>query len=122
MMPSLSGSNGTPLRQIPTPFIFVYLCIPFTFASNLVSLFLFQLYYQVAQMTHILESWLKGVVEEADKERTLKEVSKSTFWEKDADLAASERSFVEIERARAAIKKRVADLVGKLGDVEEKLA
>ena len=60
-------------------FIFVYLCVPFIFASNLVSLFLFQLYYQAAQMTHILESRLKGVVEEANKERTLKEVFESTF-------------------------------------------
>ena len=40
-------------------------------------------------MTYILEGRLKGVVEEANKERASKEVSKSTLWEQTNDLVAA---------------------------------
>lgn len=73
-------------------------------------------------MTHILEGQLKGAVEEADKERALKEVSESTLREQVADLAIAKRRSMEAERARAAADKRVADLEGKLGDAKVKLA
>lgn len=73
-------------------------------------------------MTYILEGQLKGVVEEADKERALKEVSKSTLREQVADLAATKRRSMEAERACAATDKRVVELEGKLGDAKVKLA
>ena len=61
-------------------------------------------------------------MEEVDKERTFKEVSESTLWEQSTYLAASKRRSIETERARVATEKRVADLKGKLGYAEEKLA
>ena len=72
-------------------------------------------------MTYILKGRLKGAVEEADKEKALKEVFESTFQEQIAELVTAKRRFVEVERARVATKKRVADLEGKLGEVEVKL-
>ena len=72
-------------------------------------------------MTHILEGQHKGAMEEADKEKALKEVSESTFREQTAELAIAKRQSVEVERAHVATKKRVADLEGQLGEVEVKL-
>ena len=73
-------------------------------------------------MTHLLEGRLKGIVEEADKERYLKEVSKSNLREQATKLAATERRSTEVEKACVATEKRVADLEGKLDDAEVKLA
>lgn len=41
-------------------------------------------------MTHMLEDWLEGAMEEAKKERALKEVSESTLRDQAAELAATE--------------------------------
>lgn len=73
-------------------------------------------------MTHMLEGRLKGVVEEAKKERDLKEVSEANLRELGATLAASKRRAEEAERAYAAVEKRPADLEGKLGKAEVWLA
>nr|POF20743.1 hypothetical protein CFP56_65271 [Quercus suber] len=73
-------------------------------------------------MTYILEGRLKGAVEEANKERALKEVSKSTLREQIVDLVAAERRFIKAGRAYAAVEKRVAYLEGKLGEAKVKLA
>ena len=51
-------------------------------------------------------------MEEANKERASKEVSKSTLWEQTNNLATAERRFVEAERARVVVEKRVAYLEG----------
>ena len=72
-------------------------------------------------MTYILKGRLKGAVEEADKEKALKEVFESTFQEQIAELVTAKQRSVEVERACVATKKRVADLESKLGEVEVKL-
>lgn len=61
-------------------------------------------------MTHMPEGRLKGAVEEAEKVRALKEVSKANLREQGAALATFERRAEEAKRAYAAIKKRAADL------------
>ena len=106
---------------------FIYLFILFIFPFDLTSPLLSLLSYQATQITHILEGRLKGAVKEADKERVLKEVSESTLQEQTtdlatADLAATERRSIEAKRARVTAEKRVANLEGKLGEVEVKLA
>ena len=97
------------------PLFKIYLCILFIFASELTSLLLSQLPYQATQMTYILEGRLRGAVEEADKERALKEVSKSNLQELTAKLANVERRSVEAERACVVIEKRMVEFEGKLG-------
>lgn len=73
-------------------------------------------------MTHMLEGQLKGAVEEAEKVRALQEVSEANLQKLGAALAAFERRVGEAKRAYAAIKKRAADLEGKLGKAEVRLA
>ena len=73
-------------------------------------------------MTHMLEGQLKGAVEEAEKERALKEVFKAIRQDQVTALRAAERRAMEAKRAYVAIEKRAADLEGKLGDAEVKLA
>lgn len=65
---------------------------------------------------------LKGAMEEAEKERALKEVSEFTLRDQAAELAAAERRSAEAEQACVAAKKRAANLEGKLGDAEVRLA
>ena len=70
----------------------------------------------------MLEERLKSTVEEAEKERALKEVSEANLWDKGAALEASERRIVEAEKACTVAKKGAADLKGKLGEAEIRLA
>ena len=73
-------------------------------------------------MTHMLEGWLKGAKEKAEKENAFKEVSEATLWDQIAALATIERRIMEAKRACVAAKKRMAELEGKLADVKVKLA
>ena len=51
-------------------------------------------------MTHVVEGWLKGVMEKADKEKALKKVAESTLNEKILKLAITEWRATLAERAR----------------------
>ena len=51
----------------------------------------FLLFSQAAQMTHVVEGRLKGVMEEADKEKVLKQVTKASLNEKTLELNVVER-------------------------------
>ena len=64
---------------------------------------------------------LKGAVEEAEKERALKEVSEATLRDQVTTLTVAKKRAAKAEKARAATKKRAADLEGKLGDAKVKL-
>nr|POF00389.1 hypothetical protein CFP56_75797 [Quercus suber] len=52
-----------------------------------------------AQMTHMLEGQLKGAVEEAEKERALKEVFEATLWDQVTALATAKRRATEAKRS-----------------------
>lgn len=55
-------------------------------------------------MTHILKGWLKVVVEEMNKEKALKQVSKSTLNDKALELASMDQKAMATKRARDSIK------------------
>ena len=73
-------------------------------------------------MTHILEGRLKVVVEEANKEKALKQVSKSILQKKVLELALMELKVAAVEKARDSAEWKVGVLEGKLGDFDSKLA
>ena len=73
-------------------------------------------------MTHILEGWLEVAVEEANKEKALKQVSKSTIQKKVLELALMELKDAGVEKARDSAERKVGVLEGKLGDFDSKLA
>ena len=73
-------------------------------------------------MTHMLEGQLRSAVEEADKERALKEVSEATLRDQTVALSTDERKATKARKARAAVDKRVAELERKLVNIWVKLA
>ena len=73
-------------------------------------------------MTHILEGRLKVVVEEANKEKALKQVFKSILQKKVLELALMELKAAAVEKARDSTERKVRVLEGKLGDFDSKLA
>ena len=58
------------------------------------------LLFQAAQLAHVLERWLKVVMEEAGKEKALKQVAESSLSEKVIELATVEQRAASTERAR----------------------
>ena len=56
------------------------------------------LLFQATQLTHVVEGWLKGVMEEADKEKALKQVVEATLNEKVLELATTDRRAISVER------------------------
>ena len=58
------------------------------------------LLFQAAQFAHVLERWLKVVMEEAGKEQALKQVAESSLSEKVIELATVEQRAASTERAR----------------------
>lgn len=61
-------------------------------------------------MTHVVEGWLKGVMEEADKEKVLKQIAEMSLNEKTLELNVVERRAVTTERARELAKQKAEDL------------
>ena len=68
-----------------------------------------------------MEGQLKGMMEEANKEKVLKQVAKATLNEKTLELNSVERWAITAERARELAEQKVKDLQGKLGEAEVKL-
>ena len=82
----------------------------------------FQLFWQAAQLAHMMEDRLKTLAEEAEKEKVLMEVAKATIREKGAALEAIEGRARESEGARTLAEQRAVDLEAKLGKIELRLA
>ena len=61
-------------------------------------------------MTHVVEGWLKGVMEKADKEKALKKVAESTLNEKILKLAITEWRATLAERARELVDQKMEAL------------
>ena len=72
-------------------------------------------------MTLVVEGRLKGIIEEADKEKALKQVVEANLNEKTLELNAMEWRATIVERARELAKQRAEGLQGKLGEAEIKL-
>ena len=80
------------------------------------------LFYQAAQLTHVLDGRLKELSEDDEREKTLKEVATVTAKEKTKAVETIEKKVVVSEKARALAEKRSTELVVKLGETELKLA
>ena len=73
-------------------------------------------------MTHVLKGRLKVAMEEANKEKALKQVSESTLNEKVLELATVEQKVATIDKTWDLAKQKAEVLQGKLGETETKLA
>ena len=72
-------------------------------------------------MTLVVKGRLKGIIEEANKEKALKQVVEANLNEKTLELNAMEWRATIVERARELAKQRAEGLQGKLGEAEIKL-
>ncbi|KAM3732106.1 hypothetical protein ACB098_11G035600 [Castanea mollissima] len=73
-------------------------------------------------MTHVVEGRLKGVVEEANKDKALKQVVEASLNEKTLELNVVEQRAVTAEKTWELAEQKAEDLQGKLGEAEIKLA
>ena len=72
-------------------------------------------------MTYVVEGWLKGVIEEADKEKALKQVAEASLKEKTLGLNVMERRATIAEKALELAKQKAKVFQGKLGKTKLKL-
>ena len=73
-------------------------------------------------MTHILGQRLKELVEDADREKALKDVANATTKEKHKVVKAAEKKAQSSEKARLLAEEKVAKVEGRPDGVELKLA
>lgn len=73
-------------------------------------------------MTYVVEVWPKGVMEEAEKEKALKQAAEASFNEKSLELNVVKRWAITAERAQELAEQKAKDLQGKLNEVKVKLA
>ncbi|XP_030969636.1 uncharacterized protein LOC115989896 isoform X2 [Quercus lobata] len=76
----------------------------------------------VAQLTHILDGWLKELVEDAEREKALKDVAKVTAKEKNKAATIVEKKAATFEKAKVSTEKKSLELKTKLDKTELKLA
>ena len=72
-------------------------------------------------MTYVVEGCLKGVMEEADKEKALKQVAEASLKEKTLGLNVMERRATTAEKALELAKQKAKVFQGKLGETKLKL-
>ena len=99
------------------------LSIPYRFLHNFVVFAIvffcstyYRLFYQAAQLSHILDGWLKELAEDAEQEKALKDVAEATFKEKTKAAATAEKKVAMSEKARVVVDKRSSELEAKLGE------
>ena len=73
-------------------------------------------------MTYVVKVWPKGVMEEAEKEKALKQAAEASFNEKSLELNVVKRWAITAERAQELAEQKAKDLQGKLNEVKVKLA
>lgn len=76
---------------------------------------------QAAQLTHVVEGRLKGMMEEADKDKALKQVAEVSLNKKTLELNSVECQPITTEKARELAEQKAKDLQGKLGEAEVNL-
>ena len=85
-------------------------------------LYLLLLVCQATQLTHILNRRVKELVEDAERERALKDAMEAASKERAKIAATAEKKAVVFKKAKALVEKRLADLEAKVGEIELKLA
>jgi len=84
-------------------------------------LYLSLLHHQATQLAHILDGRLKDLVEDAGREKALKDVAMVTAKDKEKAAATTEKKAAVFEKASVATEKRSLELEVKLGVAEQKL-
>ena len=79
------------------------------------------LYYQAAQLVHVIEDQLKEAVEDADQERALKDVAIATAKDKGKAAKAIEKRAQVSKKARILGEQRLTEIDVKLGGTKLKL-
>ena len=77
--------------------------------------------FQATQLTHDVEGWLKGVMEEADKEKALKQVVEATLNEKVLELAMTEQTQLLLRRLGIWPSKILRTYRGNMGRLRSSL-
>ena len=72
-------------------------------------------------MTYVVEGCLKGVMEEVDKEKALKQVAEASLTEKTLGLNVMDRQATTAEKALELAKQKAKVFQGKLGETKLKL-
>ena len=80
------------------------------------------MFYQAAQLTHVLDGRLKELAEDAEWEKALKDMAETTAKEKTKAAATVEKKVAASEKARVSTEKKSSELEAKLGETELKLA
>lgn len=83
-------------------------------------LYLLLLRYQAEQLTHILGERLKEFIEDAEREKTLKDVANATAKEKGKATEVAEKKAQSSEKARLVAENKLAEAKTKLGGMELK--
>ena len=61
-------------------------------------------------MTYVVEGWPKGVMEEVEKEKALKQAVEASFNEKSLELNVVKRWAITAERAQELAEQKAKDL------------
>lgn len=67
-------------------------------------------------MTHIVDSRLKGVIKEANKEKAYKQVAEAMLNEKVFELTIAKRRAAFTKKAQELVERKAEDLQVKLGE------
>lgn len=76
---------------------------------------------QATQLTQVVKGRYKGMVEEANKEKALKQVAEANLSEKTLELSSVQCRVTTTENAWEVAKKTVEQLQTKLDEIEVKL-
>jgi len=72
--------------------------------------------YQATQITHVLGERMKELVEEAEREKALKDVANAMAWDKGKAVKVVKK------KAWLLVERKLADMEAKLVETELKLA
>ena len=103
---------------VSTSYFFHPFLFPFSFllsfflsvSSRFVILWSLLLLFHTAQLTHVVEGRLKGVMKQANKEKALKQVVKATLNENILKLATTKRRATSTEMAQELAEQKVKAL------------
>ena len=99
----------------------LFFSLPLTSTRILFVFVLSLLHHQATQLAHILDGWLKDLVEDAGRGKALKDVAMVTTKDKEKVAATAEKKAAVFEKASVVAEKRSLELEVKLGVAEQKL-
>ena len=80
------------------------------------------MFYQVGQLTHVLDGWLKELAEDVEREKAFKDVAEASAKEKTKATAIAEKKAAASKKAQVSTEKKFSELEAKLGETKLNLA